>query len=356
MPRDADRGHRVRPKRRRPRDGELHRVRAGYAAPGHRHHARPGRRRYGWYHAPRTLALPDRSWNAGRGGLRLRPRPRTPPPPLRGEQCIQGRARRCRDGLLGHLTRRQAGRDSRDRRPPLLYREPVPSGVQEPPLEAPPAVLRLCGRLWRDSETNGRPTNGSSQAGKRGGPLKEVGQTRGLISAERRLTTVFPTNDPAGTVATCTAGLLEFSATLSWNRVEDLPQAPTLPALPETARCSVVETDDPATGRRGILGEILALCERDLGSALQAVLRSLTTSAALSDAVLETRATRVAPLASAPATTLQALALDLRDAGFEVRFAPSWTPVPVGAIGLGVLGAEQELQSFLEAHLSWRAL
>jgi hypothetical protein len=72
--------------------------------------------------------------------------------------------------------------------------------------------------------------------------------------------------------------------------------------------------------------------------------------------VLETRATRVAPLASAPATTLQALALDLRDAGFEVRFAPSWTPVPVGAIGLGVLGAEQELQSFLEAHLSWRAL
>jgi hypothetical protein len=167
---------------------------------------------------------------------------------------------------------------------------------------------------------------------------------------------VFPTSDPAGTVATCTAGLLEFSATLSWNRVEDLPQALTLPALPETARCSVVETDDPATGRRGILGEILALCERDLGSALQAVLRSLTTSAALSDAVLEIRATRVAPPASAPATTLQALALDLRDAGFEVRFAPSWTPVPVGAIGLGVLGAEQELQSFLEAHLSWRAL
>jgi hypothetical protein len=164
---------------------------------------------------------------------------------------------------------------------------------------------------------------------------------------------VFPTGEPAGTVATCTAGLLEFSATLSWNRVEDLPQAPTLPALPETARCSVVETDDPETGRRGILGEILALSERDLGSALETVLRSLTTSAALSDAVLETRATRVTPPASAPATTLQALALDLRDAGFEVRFAPSWTPVPVDAIGLGVLGAEQELVSFLLAHPSW---
>ena len=179
---------------------------------------------------------------------------------------------------------------------------------------------------------------------------------RSVVSAERRLTTVFPTGDPAGTVATCTAGLLEFSATLSWNRAEDLPQAPTLPALPETARCSVVETDDPAMCRRGILGEILALSERDLGSALENVLRSLTTSAALCDAVLETRATRVTPPASAPATTLQALALDLRDAGFEVRFAPSWTPVPEGGVGLGILGAEQELQSFIEAHMSWRAL
>jgi hypothetical protein len=178
---------------------------------------------------------------------------------------------------------------------------------------------------------------------------------RSLVSAERRLTTVFPTGDAAGTVATCTAGLLEFSATLSWNRAEDLPQAPTLPALPETARCSVVETDDPALCRRGILGEILALSERELGSALQTVLRSLTISAALSDAVLETRATRVARPASAPATILQALALDLRGAGFEVRFAPSWTLVPEGAVGLGVLGAEQELESFLDAHPSWRA-
>jgi hypothetical protein len=167
---------------------------------------------------------------------------------------------------------------------------------------------------------------------------------------------VFPTDDPAGTVATCTAGLIEFSATLSWNTVEDLPPSPTLPVLPESARCSVVETDDPATGGRGILGEILALSERDLGLALEKVLRSLTTSAALSDAVLETRAIRVTPPASAPATTLQALALDLRDAGFGVRFAPSWTPVPEGAVGLGILGAEQELRSFIEAHLSWRAI
>ena len=167
---------------------------------------------------------------------------------------------------------------------------------------------------------------------------------------------MFPTGDPAGTVATFTAGLLEFSATLHWNRIEDLPQAPTLSTLPETARCSLVETDDPETGRREILGEILALSERDLGSALENILRTLTTSAALSDAVLETRAVRVTPPASAPATTLQTLALDLRDAGFGVRFAPSWTPVPEGAVGLGILGAEQELQSFIEAYLFRRVL
>jgi hypothetical protein len=167
---------------------------------------------------------------------------------------------------------------------------------------------------------------------------------------------VLPTGDPAGTVATCTAGLLEFSATLTWESDRDLPPSPTLPVFPGTARCSVLETDDPETGRRGILGEIRALCEDDLGFTLDTLLRSLTTSAALSEAVLEARVARITPPASPPATTLQALALDLRDAGFEVTFAPSWTPVPEGAIGLGILGAEQELESFLEGHPSWSAL
>jgi hypothetical protein len=167
---------------------------------------------------------------------------------------------------------------------------------------------------------------------------------------------VLPTDDPAGTVATSTAGLIEFSAKLSWDSVEDVPEGPTLLALPETARCSVVETDDPTEHKREILGEILALSERDLGSALESMLRFLTITAALSDAVLETRATCVAPPRPAPAMILQALALDLRDAGFHVRFAPSWTPVVEEAVGLGVLGAERELRSFLRTHPSWRVV
>jgi hypothetical protein len=176
---------------------------------------------------------------------------------------------------------------------------------------------------------------------------------RGLLRAERRLTAVLPTGDPAGTIATRTAGLVEFSATLSWKCAEDVPPAPTLPVLPESVRCSVVETDDPGEGRREILGEILALSENDLGSALETVLRSLTIAAALSDALLETRAARVVTPRSAPATTLQTLALDLWNGGFPVRFALSWTPVPAGRIGLGVRGAEEELRRFLEVHPSW---
>ena len=165
-----------------------------------------------------------------------------------------------------------------------------------------------------------------------------------------------PTGDPAGTLATSAAGLIEFSAMLSWDNVEVVPAGPTLFAVPETARLSVVETDDPAQNRREVFGEILALSEGDLGSALEVVLRSLTITAALSDAVLESRAARVRPPRPAPAAILQSLALDLRDAGFRVRFGPSWTPVEEAAVGLGVLGAERELVSFLRTHPSWRVV
>jgi hypothetical protein len=164
---------------------------------------------------------------------------------------------------------------------------------------------------------------------------------------------VLPTGDPAGTIATCTAGRVEFSATLCWDTIAQMPPRTTLPPLPECARCSVVETDDPAGHTRAIRGEILALSATDLGSVLETVLRSLTITAALSDAVLETRATRTEAPVATPSSTLQALARDLWEAGFGVTFAPSWMPVPVGAVGLGVHGAERELDGFLRAHPSW---
>ena len=163
-----------------------------------------------------------------------------------------------------------------------------------------------------------------------------------------------PTGDPAGTVATRSAGLVEFSATLFFRHAEDVPGEPTLPDLPKSARWAVVETDDVVQNRREILGEILALSDAELGFALETVLRSLTIAAALSDAVLQTRATRVTPVRQTPAERLQALALDVREAGFPVRFAPTWTPLAECEIGLGISGAERELRGFLEAHPSYR--
>jgi len=157
-------------------------------------------------------------------------------------------------------------------------------------------------------------------------------------------------------VTTHSAGLIEFSAALTYRCAEEVPEALALPALPDTVCCSFVETGDPEEGRREILGEILALSETDLGFALETVLRSLTITAALSDAVLQSRATRVAPVRHTPAAALQTLALDLRDAGFGVRFAPTWTPVAESAIGLGTRGAEQELERLLEVHPTWRVI
>ena len=172
-----------------------------------------------------------------------------------------------------------------------------------------------------------------------------------LAAGERTL--VLPTGEPAGTVATRTAGVAEFGATLVWDRAEDVPPGPMLPALPETVRCSVVETGEAGEARREILGEVRALTQRDLGSTLEAVLRSLTSGAAISGALLETRVVRGTPPRAMPSLTVQSLALDLWDAGFAVRFGPSWTPSSGGGVAVGFGGAEGELTRFFGEHASW---
>lgn len=167
---------------------------------------------------------------------------------------------------------------------------------------------------------------------------------------------ILPTGEPAGTIATRTAGVAEFGATLVWDRDEDAPPSLTLPALPGTVRCSVVESDTPGEDpRREILGEIRAMTERDLGLALETVLRSLTVAAALSEALMEARVLRLTPPRATPSRTVQTLALDLWAAGFRVRFGPSWTPARDGAaVALGFRGAEaEELARFLGGHPSW---
>ena len=135
-----------------------------------------------------------------------------------------------------------------------------------------------------------------------------------------------------------------------------MPPHPTIPECPGagTARISVAETRDPGSTGRRIVGEIRALTQQELGSALDAVLRRVTTVAALTEAVLEVEAVRWATPKAASARALQALARDLWEAGFSVRFGPSWTPAPGADVCVGVSGANRDLRDFLSAHPSWR--
>jgi len=146
-------------------------------------------------------------------------------------------------------------------------------------------------------------------------------------------------------------------AKLSWRRPEEMPSRPTLPEWPGagTARISVAETQDPrSTGRRIIIGEITALTQQELGSALDAVLRSVAKAAALTEAVLEVEAVRRATPKAASPRALQELARDLWEAGFPIRFGPSWTPAPEADVCVGVGGANRDLGDFLSTHPSWR--
>ena len=85
---------------------------------------------------------------------------------------------------------------------------------------------------------------------------------------------------------------------------------------------------------------------------LEAVLRSLTTFAALTEATLEVNAVVNVPPRVASPRALEGLARDLWEAGFPVRFAPSWTPAPAADVYLGV-GGDEELDEFVRSQAWW---
>lgn len=157
--------------------------------------------------------------------------------------------------------------------------------------------------------------------------------------------------EPAGTLAPSVAGRAGFEATLSWRSPDDVPGEPAL-AVPSggPARFSLTEVDDAAARR--LCGEVTALSRVDLGVALEALLREVTTFAALTEATLEVSAVRAVPPRVASPRALERLALDLWEAGFSVRFESSWTPAPRAEVYLGVDGSE-DLRGFLLSHPSW---
>ncbi len=92
---------------------------------------------------------------------------------------------------------------------------------------------------------------------------------------------------------------------------------------------------------------------------MNSVLRSVTTYATLTEAVLETRAVRLVDPRAPSAALVKALARQLWSAGLRVSFGPSWAPVPdadvsVGTRGLEDDGVEDAFEAFLRMHPAWR--
>lgn len=175
--------------------------------------------------------------------------------------------------------------------------------------------------------------------------------------AGSRILALLP-EEPAGRISTRNAGAVFFESTLAWRPGDGVPPDPLLrePRAPGARFYSLVTSAvTPATRR--ISCEIRALDAGRLAGALDEALRSVTTQATLTGAVLETRAIRLAAPKSPPAALVEKLARQLWEAGFPVSAGPSWSPAPGNAdISVGVGGLEEALEAFLQEHCIWQAL
>jgi hypothetical protein len=127
--------------------------------------------------------------------------------------------------------------------------------------------------------------------------------------------------------------------------------------LPAGARFySLARTCDAASGNMEISCEIRALHVGQLTGALEAVLCSVAAHAALTEAVLETRAVRLADPSAAPSPLVERLARQLSGAGLRPSFGPSWTPAPGVDLSVGTRGLEDAFETFMGANPAWRRL
>jgi hypothetical protein len=114
------------------------------------------------------------------------------------------------------------------------------------------------------------------------------------------------------------------------------------------------DADDTAAATRHVSCEIRALHAGQLTDALDGALRSVTAHATLTEAVLETRAVRLADPTAPSAALVEELARQLWSAEIPVSFGPSWTPTPGADVSVGSRGLEEALDAFLLAHPAWR--
>lgn len=119
---------------------------------------------------------------------------------------------------------------------------------------------------------------------------------------------------------------------------------------------SLARAFDARSGDEELSCEIRALHVEQLTGALDAVLRSVAAHAALTEAVLETSAVRLADPSSAPSTLVETLARQMSDAGLRPSFGSSWTPAPGADLSIGTRGLEDALETFVAASPAWRRL
>ncbi len=134
-----------------------------------------------------------------------------------------------------------------------------------------------------------------------------------------------------------------------------MPTVPVLPVdgSPEAKLCSLVQTDDATSATRRISCEIRAFYAEELTGALDRALRSVTDYAALTEAVLETRAVRLVPPAVTPVALVERLARQLQGTKLPVSFGPSWTPIPGADVSVGTRGLEGPFAAFLRERPAW---
>jgi len=116
---------------------------------------------------------------------------------------------------------------------------------------------------------------------------------------------------------------------------------------------SLVQKDNFESAAREISCEIRALHPAELTGTLDAVFRSVTAYAALSEAVLETRAVRLAKPSEVSPMLAEALARQVSDFGLRVSSGPSWVPTPGADISVGTRGSGEMLKRFLLSHSDW---
>lgn len=159
--------------------------------------------------------------------------------------------------------------------------------------------------------------------------------------------------EPAGKIVTRSAGSVEIQASLEWRSPQDAPHYSLFPAIPAGARFSLQESSGSDGTSRLVSGRLHAFRERILARVLDLVLRSLTSQAALTEAVLETRVVRLATPQAPQASLVEKMAHELWCSGQRVTFGPSWEPICDVDLPLGAAGFEDELVDLLRCSGGW---